>query len=570
MLLRVARQLSYLLLVIIALSWLPVAPILAVSSPALQPSSSNSSTQHDLLSTAPLPVAPAAVSDVTLPSLSMDIAVAPDPIAVGETGVFTLTVHNDTQIAALGVVVTVPTPNGTLAEAGSGVVVPTTGWQWTLARLAAKDSTTFNGSFRVVRQPKGDAVVFTATATAPTLVQSVQAQGGAVVTSRTPSRSHFNPGTDSILTSADGRVRVRFPAKTFARGLALSYRNLAEALVDIPSRTRPQLLANGRRIVLPFVLNATDDAGTEIHQFDAPIELTVRYTPEVLQAIGLPVADLSLFWFDEDAQQWLPIPTTNDPDAQTLTATVDHFSSFTIGDGLSPSTAFIPTLQGFQGSAFTGAASYSYPIEVPAGPGGLTPSVRLSYSSGASDGTSGERAKWQAGWTGKGWSLDAGGYVALNKSGVGDGWNNFSLVFGGQSFDIIKGAPLSGYTVSDPALDHWSWHAVDDQFTKIAPEFNGNVTVGTAPNTATYATYIWHAWTKDGNRYDFGLNNGMLWWTNDLDTREVYKWLLIKETDTHGNKILYDYQVDSVDKALHNVVAPYHYDYHLKLYFLGV
>ena len=88
--------------------------------------------------------------------------------------------------------------------------------------------------------------------------------------------------------------------------------------------------------------------------------------------------------------------TTVDPAVQTATAMVDHFSDFQFGDGSSPSSAFLPSLQGFQVSSFTGAASYSYPIDVPAGPGGLKPSLSLSYSSGATDGDGGKRLKQQA------------------------------------------------------------------------------------------------------------------------------------------------------------------------------
>ena len=75
---------------------------------------------------------------------------------------------------------------------------------------------------------------------------------------------------------------------------------------------------------------------------------------------------------------WLPIPTTIDEHTHIATAVVDHFTPFQLGDGSSPSAAFLPSQQGWQVSTFTGAASYSYPIELPAGPGGLRPSLSLS------------------------------------------------------------------------------------------------------------------------------------------------------------------------------------------------
>ncbi len=78
------------------------------------------------------------------------------------------------------------------------------------------------------------------------------------------------------------------------------------------------------------------------------------------------------------------------------------FSIFFLSDGSSPSEAFLPSLQGFQASLYTGAASFSYPIAVPKGPGGLAPNLTLSYSSAAYDGKGGIRNKQQAVWVGRG------------------------------------------------------------------------------------------------------------------------------------------------------------------------
>jgi len=124
---------------------------------------------------------------------------------------------------------------------------------------------------------------------------------------------------------------------------------------------------------------------------------------------------------------------------RNVSAAVDHFCTFQLSDGSSPSSSYIPSLQGFQVSQFTGAASRQIDIPVPSGPGGLAPTLSLSYSSGATDGAGGERPKAQAGWVGKGWSFDPAGSVALNKSLAGASWDSFSFVFGGKSFDATAG-----------------------------------------------------------------------------------------------------------------------------------
>src|SRR5258706_13795948 len=203
-----------------------------------------------------------------------------------------------------------------------------------------------------------------------------------------------------------------------------------------------------------FFLDATDSLSQTIHQFNAPIPITLSYPPEQLQALGIAEDDLTLFWYDPTLPitatdgtvpvgAWQPVPTRIDPVNQTAQATVDHFSAFQLSDGSSPSAAFIPSLQGFQVSNFTGAASYSYPIELPAGPGGLKPSLALSYSSAATDGVTGQRPLQQAGWVGKGWSLDTG-FIAQNKTRISASSTveYYSVVVNGQSYDLQRGAAL--------------------------------------------------------------------------------------------------------------------------------
>jgi YD repeat-containing protein len=171
-----------------------------------------------------------------------------------------------------------------------------------------------------------------------------------------------------------------------------------------------------------------------------------------------------------------------------------------------------------------------------AGPGGLKPALELSYSSSASDGQGGERPKWQASWVGKGWSLEAGGAVALNRSLAGPQWDNFTFVFGGHSFDIIRGQLLSQLGCTDynahASWHCWTWHPVDESFVRVRA-------IETAPNSQQY---WWQAWTKDGTRYDFTEPL----WTHDTETRYIYKWLLTQVTDPHGNRIVYTYHIDTV------------------------
>jgi uncharacterized repeat protein (TIGR01451 family) len=128
---------------------------------------------------------------------------------------------------------------------------------------------------------------------------------------------------------------------------------------------------------------------------------TATVTLSIANASAEPANDLVV-------TDWEPLATSVDRATHTASATVNHFTEFGLSDGSSPSDAFIPSLQGWQVGLFTGGVSYSYPVAVPAGAGGLKPNLALAYNSRATDGQTGLRDKQQASWVGKGWSLDTG------------------------------------------------------------------------------------------------------------------------------------------------------------------
>ncbi|MBA3943797.1 MAG: hypothetical protein H0X37_04465 [Herpetosiphonaceae bacterium] len=315
-----------------------------------------------------------------------------------------------------------------------------------------------------------------------------------------------------------------------------------------------------------FFLHAVNTAGQAVHHFARPVTLTVRYTPQQLQALHIAEDDLTLFWYDEQVNNpagkgghhaaWLPIATTLDRAAHTATALVDHFSAFQLSDGSSPSAAYLPSLQGWQVNTFTGAATYQHEIEVPTGPGGLKPQLQLSYNSGATDGATGVRQLQQASWVGKGWSLDTG-MIARTKIPVDPGtdtWvDTYSLAVNGTALTIVRAGLISGYTdTSDPNLSHWNWKAIDEQYVKIqavdhgtsTADANGHPVHGGQQNGAWLPRTSWLLWTKDGTRYEFSED---LWYGWDMCAAanqikiEAYKWLLHSVTDTHQNTITYTY-----------------------------
>ena len=298
------------------------------------------------------------------------------------------------------------------------------------------------------------------TARAPTLPADGSTDSASASAARAgvpPTPTRFAPGVPTLLRSPRGRVEVQIPAAAASQPLSVRYRLADEVAVDlrVAHPRIPPVLANGRRGFGTFHLDATDDQGHPVHQFAAPLTIVAHYTPEQLRVLGMNPGILTLFWFDPARTEtradgtlitglWVPLPSTIDAAAQTVTASVDHFSAFQLGNGLSPSSAFIPSLAGWQVSTFTGAATYSYPMDVPAGPGGLKPNVVLNYSSDTNDGPAGSSDYQQASWVGRDWNLEAGGSIALSKSPCCRSWDHFVLTAMGRSFTMVRGNALSG------------------------------------------------------------------------------------------------------------------------------
>lgn len=112
-------------------------------------------------------------------------------------------------------------------------------------------------------------------------------------------------------------------------------------------------------------------------------------------------------------------PTKLDTNAKTLTVTplASTPSTSMSFDSDSPIATFgkpDPTSVDLS----SGALSYNEPIDLPAGPGGLTPPVSLTYSSAAVNEQ--HNASAGAGWVGEGWNLSLGS-ISWNEQNVTSG-----------------------------------------------------------------------------------------------------------------------------------------------------
>ena len=395
--------------------------------------------------------------DLLLPALSLTVSADHDPVRVGEVITVSLRIANLAPHPAADLVVSLPLPDGAVAEFTQGFDLTSKSWIWPVGSMAGQAQTVLTTTLRLAQMPKGEALLLQPVATARDLNDPIQGVGGSLVDERvtgpvqnlgspdvatetatdqvtSPTATAdstaqaqpgptakpltaFRPGRATMMRSPRGRVQVRFPGDAAKQPLQLAYRFSDEAAVDsqVGKLRIPPALANGRRGFGVFHLDATDAQGRAVHTFDRPITIVAHYTPEQLRVLGMNPGMLTLFWFDPDLTntrpdgsvvtgQWVPLASTVNASAQTVTATVNHFSAFQLGNGLSPSSAFIPSLKGWQTSGFTGAATYSYAMDVPAGPGDLKPNVTLSYNSTTNDGPAGSSNKQQASWVGRDWS----------------------------------------------------------------------------------------------------------------------------------------------------------------------
>ena len=486
-----------------------------------------------------------------LPSLVPQADLAPDTVSVGDELTLTVTLRNQAPDPAVSLVITVPVPAGTHAEPANLEY-----WSWTLPQLDSGAGATFTATMRVVENRPGGAILVEGQALAQGLDTTVPINAGALLVppGRGPTQARFIPGHPTVLHSSDGQVDITIPAAAYTQPLTLQHR-----FDRPPGQPQPARHAGRHRDFGTFYLQAADDDGQAVHQFSVPLTITVHYTLDQLTALGIGESDLTLFWYNEEdpaGAAWEPMTTQVDPATHTATVQVDHFTAFQFGDGSSPSTAFIPSLQGWQVGLYNGGVSYSYPIEVPAGPAGIKPSLALSYNSTATDSSDQPRRFAQDGWVGKGWSLDVP-YIAANKLGTSyEDTHYYTLVLNGQSYDLMRGGLLDNHRsteLTDPS--NWDWRATDESFLRVRAEVNsqgpthgdpGHPDRGGWRNGIAYDRYIWQVWTADGTRYDFAEDLWDGWLGSDCydDSHtylETYKWYLTQVEDTNGNRITYSY-----------------------------
>jgi RHS repeat-associated protein len=329
----------------------------------------------------------------------------------------------------------------------------------------------------------------------------------------------IDPDNGGKFTSKDQRLEIDFPSGAVNKHTKIKYRFLNTSAYS-DTLTSPHWR---------FVLTAEEITGKKPNKkFNKPLKFTIR-----LDKMGYVLGqfDARQMWFgyfDDTTQQWVSIPfeIVEKGNKLVLEAQVDHFTTFGYNGKANPGWALKfdePIV-----ALASGAATYNYPLQVPAGRGGLQPSLALSYSSRNVDHLKGY---YQSDWVGHGWSLAQVEIVRRtgDKTTQTDVecTNDFSLVFNGTGYTLIAGPNNRYYTQEDSQL-----------YIEYIP---------TGGQAATGA--YWIIRNGDGTTYRLG-------YTDSAEQRvrctaesgggyKAFRWRLDKVLDKFGNQMKMDYVTEA-------------------------
>jgi RHS repeat-associated protein len=207
-----------------------------------------------------------------------------------------------------------------------------------------------------------------------------------------------------------------------------------------------------------------------------------------------------------------------------------------------------------------GALSDSIAIDVPTGPGGLTPPVTLSYSSASVS----EQHNVQAatGWTGEGWNLSLGAISWAEHNTLatcptcGNGWEDswqLSDPFGTAAELIPPNITEKTYyddTANSITSGAVQWHAAPENHAKIY-SYTGPLTL---PDGGGAHPPCFRVFLTNGIMEEFGCTSDSLEYYYGTGNDYISNWNLDLITDPQGNQIHITYQQDTESKSGHSYI----------------
>ncbi|MEM8858862.1 MAG: SpvB/TcaC N-terminal domain-containing protein, partial [Chloroflexota bacterium] len=342
-----------------------------------------------------------------------------------------------------------------------------------------------------------------------------------------------NPSFDAAISLQD-EMLFHIEGSTFDNPITLEYIAQYDAETSHFDGSSAEMLR-------AFEVNIVDQVNGQIHhEFDRPVRVVVDLREHGINLDEMGGAFFLAYRDPEQPERLIDVPVTVYDSKGLVAAEVTHFSEWTTG--------WRPDQWSLQWdlpvpSEFSGAATYSYPIQVPPGRNGLQPNIALNYSSSSLNGA---MRALTAGRIAAGWSITEIAIVRTNIEAdetdlapVGDE-ESFRLVLNGTGHKLKRSSDneqINGgdiYYVEDaPSIRVVAYRSGERDFSYFHVQTGDGTTyqLGSFEDART----IQELWSK-GQGEESDVNN------LTRDDMEIIEWHVDMITDAFGNRIQYTYK----------------------------
>ncbi len=291
--------------------------------------------------------------------------------------------------------------------------------------------------------------------------------------------------------------------------------------------------------------------------FSVPAKVSIGYDKSKIPA-GYTEQDIKTFYFDLTQKKWIPLEKAERDSLQksgnVIVSKTTHFTDMVNGiikvpespetgsyapNSIKDIKAANPT-EGIVSIApptanNMGAVNTSFPIKLPAGRGGMQPSLSVNYSSEGGNG-----------WLGLGWDLSIPSISIDTRWGVPTYDQNFETeiyTLGGEQLTFKVGDNYVLPNRNEGFEKSRSANLEPDNTKRFYPRIEGGyskiIRHGNSPKE-----YWWEVISKNGTRSIFGndgtANNPQQYYLKDAQ-ENIGHWALYKTIDTNGNYVVYTY-----------------------------